>query len=345
MADFERKSAIGVHVTEVMRTKWNINNMDFLSDLTQAIVSEFTERGISFPECADPAHLASRYFEMRIRRIEPIPRQVYLSKEIHGSLGDLARNNDPQRRQKALEARSTVFYLRHLFVSGGSVMPHLTDRVNHTEKSDWLLWDYAIHHLHLSRNIRENGFVERSGWLLFAIVADQDVFFVDVRPHRQTDGLQWVRQDLLDIVHSNWPELTESRSLRGVIGTTVTDIEKLELRRKNANLAHAVEGQAIAPLGLGTTADGHSALCRFLAYTLLRELKQHQICLYSLTDELRAVFIEKGMPEDARMDFKLVRRGELNITGYPSAVESFSRDLWLIGFAIIETNTRSPIIV
>ena len=91
--------------------------MDFLSDLTQAIVSEFTERGISFPECADPAHLASRYFEMRIRRIEPIPRQVYFSKEIHGSLGDLARNNDPQRRQKALEARSTVFYLRHLFVS------------------------------------------------------------------------------------------------------------------------------------------------------------------------------------------------------------------------------------
>ena len=101
-----------VHVLDVGRTKWNINNMDFLSDLTQAIVSEFTERGISFPECADPAHLSSRYFEMRIRRIEPIPRQVYFSKEIHGSLGDLARNNDPQRRQKALAP--TVFYHRHL---------------------------------------------------------------------------------------------------------------------------------------------------------------------------------------------------------------------------------------
>ena len=75
---------------------------------------------------------------MRIRRIEPVARKVHFSEEIHDSLGDLARNNDPKRREKTLEARATVFYLRHLFESGGNVMPHLTKSVNDTEKPDGL---------------------------------------------------------------------------------------------------------------------------------------------------------------------------------------------------------------
>ena len=319
--------------------------MDFLSDLTQAVVTEFTQQGISFPQNSDPAHLASRYLEMRIRRIEPIPRKVHFSEEIQYSLGDLARNNDPKSSAKAMEAWATVFYLRHLLESGGTVIPYLTDQVNNTETTDGLLWDYAMHHLHLSRNVRKNGFVERSAWLLFAIVADQDAFFVDVRPHADPNNLQWVRQDLLAIVHSNWPEMTASRVLHGVTGDTVTDIEKRELRRKNGNLAHEVGGRAIAPLGLGTAVDGHSISRRFLAYKLLHDLEQQQRLLHEQADELRAAFVEIGMAEDAEMEFKLVRKGDLNVSANQvtelCSINGFSRDLWLLGFAVIETNTRS----
>ena len=148
--------------------------------------------------------------------------------------------------QKQWKCGGAVFYLRLLFESGVTVIPYLTDRVNNTETTDKLLWDYAIHHLHLSRNVGKNGFVERADWLLFAIVTDQDVFFVDVRPHEDSEHLQWVRQDLLDIVHSNWPELTASRVLDGVTGETVTDIEKRELRRKNLNLNQYQGGMCIS---------------------------------------------------------------------------------------------------
>ena len=58
-----------------------------------------------------------------------------------------------------------------------------------------MLWDYAMHHRHLSRNVGQNAFVERSDWLLFVIVADEDAYFVDVRRHSDPDRLQWVRQD------------------------------------------------------------------------------------------------------------------------------------------------------
>ena len=327
--------------------------MDFLSDLKLAIVSEFQRQGISFPESADLDHLASRYLEMRICRIEPVPRKVHFSAEIHDSLGNLSRETDPKVRGKALEAWGRVFYLRHLFESGDTVMPFLSREVNNTEpkKPDGLLWDYAMHHLHLSRDVDKSGFVKRSDWLLFAIVADQDVFFIDVRKHKDPErqGFEWVRQDLLDIVHNNWPELTESRLLHGVTGSEVTNAEKLELRRKNVNLAHKVGGRVIAPLGFGTAGDGHSILCRFLADKLLHELEEHQRILESSPAELRATFVENGMPEDAEMDFKLVRRAELDVSedldAKMCAVEGFSGTLWLGGFAVIETYTRSLIVV
>ena len=323
--------------------------MDFLSDLAQAIASEFTRVGISFPPDADPDHLASRYLEMRIRRIDPTPRKVHFSEEMHYSLGDLARDNDPKPSAKAMEAWATVFYLRHLFESGETVIPYLTKWVNKTETCDGLLWDYAMHHLHLSRNDGKNDFVERADWLLFAIVADQDAFFVDVRPHEDSEHLQWVRQDLLDIVHSNWPELTEGRVLHGITGARVTDTEKQELRRENVNLAHEVGGRAIAPLGLGTASDGHSKSRRFLADKLLHELEQQQRLFYEQTDELRAAFVEIGMAEDAQMEFKLVRKGDSSLSADQvtelCSIDGFSRDLWLLGFAIIETNTRSIVVL
>ena len=65
--------------------------------------------------------------------------------------------------------------------------------------------------------------------------------------------------------------------------------------------------------------DGHSTLCRFLADKFLYELEEHQRVLDSSSVELRAAFIENGMPEDAAMDFRLVRRAELNVSEDHSA--------------------------
>ena len=319
--------------------------MDFQSDLAQAIACEFTRQGISFPANADPAHLASRYLEMRIRRIEPVPCTVHFSDDIHDSLGTLARNSDPKSSAAAREAWGTVFYLRHLFETGGTVIPHLTDRVNDTETTDGLLWDYAIHHLHLNRNTGKNGFVQRAGWLLLAIVADQDVFFVDVRPHKDPQNLLWVRQNLLTIVDSNWPELMEGHVLHGVTGANITDSEKRELRRKNVNVVHEVGGRPVSSLGWGTTTDGHSTLCRFLADKLMHDLEQEQQVLVSQADTLRA---EKGMAEERQMEFQLVPKRKLNLSA-DVFTELCSRDglsgtLWRLGFAIIETNTHSLLV-
>ena len=51
----------------------------------------------------------------------------------------------------------------------------------------------------------------------------------------------------------------------GVSGATLTDEQKEELRRKNANTALELGGDAVAPLGWGTMGDGSSMLRRHWA--------------------------------------------------------------------------------
>ena len=130
-----------LYLTAVTRTKRSTHIMDFRSDLYHAIVAEFARQGISHPEHANVADLATHHLEMLIRRIDPVPRQVHFSDEIHDSLGSLARNTDPKCRAKASEAWGTVFYLSHLFERGKPVIPHLSREVNNTDpkKPDGLL--------------------------------------------------------------------------------------------------------------------------------------------------------------------------------------------------------------
>jgi len=314
--------------------------MSFLNDLAGIISSEFADQGISYPTDADILTLTGRLLEMRIRRIEPVPRAVHLSDEIHNSLGSLASG----RQEKDLEAWRTVFYLRYSFLTGCSVIPFLTDRVNDTEKTDGLLWDYAIHHLHLSRKPGKSGFVKRSDWLLFAIVSDADVYFVDVRPHRDR-GFEWLRQDLLEIVHRNWPALIEARVLHGVSGETITDAEKKELRRKRANVVHEIGGNAIAPLGWGITADGHSALCRFEADKLIHEIEWHQADADSARIEVQAALSDKGIRPDGGIDLQLVRLVDCDMTDQVAskvmASTSSGTVLHLAGFAIVASWSAS----
>ncbi len=122
-----------------------------------------------------------------VRRIVPAPRSVYLSNEIHESLGRLLREPNLVQREKATEAWGTVFYIRHFFTEGSPVTPYLSrGRMSSTSK-DQLLWDYGLHHFHLSRRLEQSGFVERSDYLLFARVTEVDAFFVDIRPHHDPE--------------------------------------------------------------------------------------------------------------------------------------------------------------
>lgn len=329
--------------------------MSFESDLASIVKRQFDRLGIRYDTSIGACSLAARYLEMQRRRIPPTPRTVHFSKEIHHSLGNLTRNDDLQQQKKAEEAWRAVFQIRQLLEDGKNVNGFLHRGIDHATGSrsyDGLLWDFGMHHFHLSKKPGKSGFFKRSGFLLFAVVDQEDVYFVDVRRHpkrRDPNDFGWVQQDLLKIVQLNWPELVEPSTLRGVKGDVITDKQKKELRRKNINFCVGFDGQAIAPIGGGIAADGSSIVCRIIADKLLRDLERHQQYFDSDPAELRSGLAAKGITSTGRMEFELVLLDELNppheLIDLLSEDQCLSKDLCNMGFAVVERNTRSPIVV
>ncbi len=326
-----------------------VPEMDFRSDLSRLIEARFDKNGIKYDRSMPLGRLAARFFEMNQRWIQPVPRRVHISDRTHAWLGKLMRRGrgDPA----ALDAWFTVFRLRQRLAEGADVNAFLSDRIRCANVRDGLLWHYGMHHLHLSSETRADGFVKRSDHLLFAIVAPEDAYFVDVRRHPRKGGIEWSSQELLRIVHANWPALIEANILHGVLGTELTDEEVHELRRKNANAAMDIDGKAIAPLGRGMAGDGSSVLCTFRACGLMGVLGDHEEILrkegvrQAVARNLRA----QGFDIGPTLEFGLVFLEDLHppseLLAALTAETCFSRHLCQMGFAVIEKTTGSLMVL
>ena len=324
--------------------------MNFQNDLVNIIKNEFDREDVCYDANEDACVLATRYLEMLNRRIVPIPREVYLSDEIHDSLGALSREADVKRITDPADAWNAVFLIRYLLTKGKNVNGFLSKRINFAtgkKRMDGALWNLGMHHFHLSTKVEESNFVKRSSFLLFAIITRENAYFVDVRSHGEP--LLWVRRDLLEIVNSNWPELIEMKRLRGVSGTSLTDEQRQELRRKNIIHAEALGDKYITPIGGGTTMDGSSLLCRWFAMKLLHELDQHQRYFDSQLEEVRSGLDANGIRVSGEMDFELVllhnRDHSDELIDVLTERQCLSKDLCQFGFAIVEKNTQTPIAV
>lgn len=326
--------------------------MNFKSDLEKIIRMQFKENDVCYEDSSDLRSLVASYFELLNRTVDPVPRTVHFSDELHISLGKLLGESETKQREKAKEAWGTVFRLCKLLEEGQNVNGFLSKRIDTAtgERSrDGLLWDYGMHHFHLRRDFDPSGFVKRSDYLLFAIVTQKDAYLVDVRSHQDPENLVWVRQNLLQIVHSNWPQLIEASVLPGVEGSLLTDEEKKELRRKNTNHCMEFGGNAIMPLGGGTMANGSSIICSVWAGKLLHEIKNHQGYFESQPSELRSVLESSGVEIDGEMQFELVLLDGLNLSDQLIAAlreeKCLSNELCRGGLAVVERTTQLPIVV
>ena len=323
--------------------------MTLLSDLSRLIEGQLDKNSISYDQSMPLHRLVARYFEMNVRQVQPVPRRVHFSDRTHASLGELSRRgkDDPS----AQNAWGVVFRLRQLLVEGANVNGFLSTRIRRATARDGLLWHYGMHHFHLGGEMDVDGFVKRSDHLLFAIVAPEDAYFVDVRQHPPRDGVEWVRQELLHIVHSNWPQLIEENILHGVCTTQLADGEIHELRRENVNYAIEIDGKAIAPLGGGMAGDGSSMLCTIFASKLLGDIRYHEEVLNndevheSVARNLRA----QGFDAGPTLAFELVFLENLSpppeLLAALTAETCVSKDLCRTGLAIIERRTGSLIVL
>ena len=324
--------------------------MSLSSDLLRLIREEFDRNGISYCRSLSVDRLAVRYYELLSRQIQPCSRAVHFSKEIHASLEELARKG--RNEQVAGDAWRAAFRLHKLLKDGKNVNGFLSRNILHaTGKAsrDGLLFHYGIHHFHLSDERDADGFVKRSDYLLFAVVKPADVFFVDVRRHPVRGSAAWASQELLRIVHSNWPQLTEPLVVRGFNGNRMTDDDVYELRRSNINSVIGIGGGALIAAFCGTALDGSIVLCMQWAGNLLREVKIHEdiISNEENREKIAKELIERGIDPGAELELELARFEDLRASAEQvdelMASSCRSRGLWWMGFAVVESRTRTPI--
>ena len=147
--------------------------------------------------------------------------------------------------------------------AGEDLTPHLSERVgtaflslqeraalpqHEREKDlDRMLADWGIHHLHLSNQLKPNGFVQRGRELLFALFSPDDADLVGIYTHAH-----WSREELAPIIVRNWPGVGPFYKLNYAQGPTrvPTEDERKLARRLGVSSGFVeVDGEWYGVLG------------------------------------------------------------------------------------------------
>jgi hypothetical protein len=138
------------------------------------------------------------------------------------------------------------------------------------ERADWMLNDTGIHHLHLGRGLNRKGQVNGTKQLLFVVVRNEVVYFVEVFEHSRPEDTcaSWADERAFQIAQSNWPYLFEHLKAGSPFDATPTPLltdkqiqqrhaERTALSKKNGNaFLAASNGAAYFQPGGGSTPSG-----------------------------------------------------------------------------------------
>ncbi len=216
---------------------------DFEADWVAHLRSELVlAQGWSASEVAtlDDRDLRYRYLDGQRRRIAIRPRAIQISREFlcpprHGP------------GWKTLQAKA---------LKGENLNPHLSKRHASLLNPDGLLAEWGVQHFHLGRlaDASNPAYVERTGPLLYALVNDQAFCAINVYSHQSFEDA-----GVLEIIHSNWPDLISRYRVRGVTAGSWNAAEKRAFRKKNGNVHTAVADRTVyMPISGGVMASGVS---------------------------------------------------------------------------------------
>lgn len=213
--------------------------MNFKEDLRLIILQELNGVGYS-PKNKELRNALRILLNIRDKTISMSKRKVYISKEL-------------QSKELEEPYAESLKVIQKKFEKGQNINPYLSKCIMAVEKSDALLYDWGIHHLHLNLKFDENDFIERSDYLLFFMLKDSEVFFIDVTPHKMKNNTTFVQHHLVHLLWDNWDYLLTPYRLEGVLGTAEgwKDEQYKKLRKSNSNGLIEYRGNVFSGAGGG----------------------------------------------------------------------------------------------
>lgn len=210
----------------------------FGSDIAEIALDLVQAYGLTYgaPSTATDEMALQRWMDYRLRHIAQHPREVKKSSRF-------PVQNLPEAVNKALsalEARFTNGEDVNLYLSKTTIDNDVS-AIKRQRRTDGLWADWGIHHLHLSTEPLAPGerFSKRSDWLLFAMIYEDVVAFIDVRSHDEKD--LWIQDELLTTFIDAWPEQAEPYRISGMrVTSRPTALGDLKMLR-NAGINTPVE--------------------------------------------------------------------------------------------------------
>lgn len=218
---------------------------NFIADWIAYLRTLLAAQGWSADEVAGLADddVPAHYFDAARRRIAAVPRAIVLADNF----------SCPPQNQAGWDA------LRQKIRAGQDLNPHLSLRHASLLNPDGLLAEWGAHHFHLgvAPHPTQPGFIERSGPLLFGLVASDTFYAIGIFGH---GARSFADSDILEIIHRNWPDLIARYKANGVTGGAWTEEQRTNLRRANANVMSVVsDGTVYMPTTGGVMASGMNA--------------------------------------------------------------------------------------
>ncbi len=258
----------------------NIDNMHLLinhhfkDDMKRVLRKDILD--IGYPASAiDPDNVIYQYFVLKKRLIKKCPRQIEYA-------DTFARPTN-----QIIEQGLTL--LEEKIRRGDNINPHLNRAMTNVNYADKLLFDWGIYHFHLGMMTDADGFIHRTGDLLYAVVTADKVYCLNVASHGH-----WADKDFLETIARNWDFLLSEYELPGVTPTKVFDsTETAALRKVNVNILQQLSnGKTYVPRGGGMLGNGGSS-----------EAQQDRMQLESYIERF-AKDIEKKLKEQICKDVK-----------------------------------------
>ncbi len=221
--------------------------MNLESDLKKEIVRIFQSHGIRYTEKPSLDTALVDYLTYDRKYIAIKKRKFILSKEVKSKFN---------RHPKAVDF---IFFLEDV-QNGVDLNPYQSDTLKQLRFHDLLLYNWKIHHFHLSNELDlKNGyFKKRSDHLIFALVTSEVIYLLDFEQHKE--GI-FGDEKWLTIIDTNWPWLLEKYKRKDIktVYPQTTPSERQTLWTKGYSLFMTeANGSVFINPGLGNTTSGHS---------------------------------------------------------------------------------------
>lgn len=220
--------------------------MDLISDWYNELIKQMKKLNLKFDESKNRSTLIIEYINFLRKRDLGKKWSICKSKEFYC----------PPKYMKAIED------IEAILENGGDILPYLSTRIDNLSFQDGLFNDWGVLHLHLGDkpHPKKQGFISRTGPLLFLYKDDGVAYFLDVFTHND-----WTNKKVLQIIQNNWPELLDKYRLSEATGVTsnYSENEYSELRKAGAFVFIELKDKngnptVIAPPHLGIASSGHA---------------------------------------------------------------------------------------